>query len=306
MAAGPDGVGPQDIERRDEEAPEAVTLEQVRAWCERDEATLRNQHPPEGRLPPEAEEQLARYDSSTMTGALRRWGYLKHLFHRRRERKGRKDAQAKRAARQLLRREPVRLQLGGHTVDITARSYAALYEIAAHALRVRELEADRDRIAELHARTEEALRERRGFGARRRGRRRLRRLGRLYRRVFAEILLHRRAIYAHALTPSGAPAASIEEAPDWWEEIDPVWDGALLAAVFEAGPGRYAQLGEPPPERSGRGGSDRPEDFGWASLFASIERQQRTEAAALYDQDLWRLLTWLRAGAPPAPEGLDG
>jgi hypothetical protein len=118
--------------------------------------------------------------------------------------------------------------------------------------------------------------------------------------------LQRRAIYAHAFTPTGAPARSLDDAPAWWVEVGPAEDAALIVACWEAGPGRYARLGEPPAPKKKKETKDDVDEFGWASLFASIERQQKVAPAELYDRDLWQLLAWSRAAAPPVPEELEG
>lgn len=287
---------------------EVLRLADLRDACARHEATLRMQYPPDGRLPAEDEAELARCGPATARGVLQRYALLKYLFRRRQEAGGPGRPgieQAETAMRQLLRREPIVLELGAHRVHVTARSYAALYEIAAHATRSRELAADLVRIDSLHARTVQALvhapRAERG-----RLRARLRRLGQLHRRTVLELGLHRRAIYAHALTPSGAPAESLVEAPRWVDEIDAIWDGVLLAAIHEVGAGRYSRLGEPP-ERPGKAPPEPLEDFGWHTHFALIERNRRMPEASLYDRDLYRELAWLRASAdaPPLLPGED-
>lgn len=280
-------------------ASDAVTLERLVQLCETHERVLRWQYP-EGALPSEWEDELARWPADSADSALERLAALKHFYRlddARRNPKPASPADAEDAARQLLTREPVRVELGDIVAYVTARSYAAMYAIACHDARIRELDADLQRASQLHALTAAQLRALPWY-ARGRGRlrRRLRRLGALHERLYLELAAHRQMLYAHAMTPDGAPAASPDQAPDWWVRIDPAWDAALLAALWEAGPGRYARLGPEPERRRKQGGG---ESFGWASLFASVERSQKLPAAELYDRDLYQLLTWLRAGAPP-------
>lgn len=288
-------------EVRTEQAPDPLPLSHVQRWCERYERLLRRQYPPDGKLPGDAERQLEALDPSNMTGALQRWAYLKHLYLVRSEGLAKRDESRQSieaAARQLLRREPVRIQLGDHQVAVTARSYAAMYEIAACAMAIRSLEVDLDTAARLAASTIEALDRTRGWRRRARLRRRLRTLRELHRRASDEVARQRRMLYAHAFTPSGAPARSAEEAPEWWAEVDPVADAVLQAALIQAGHARFERLGDPPPDDPDRKTKPR-EDLGWATLFASIERQQKLPPGTLYDVDLFQLRTWLRAGAPP-------
>lgn len=285
--AGADGLGPV-----------SISLEQLQAMCASEERTLRMQSPPDGDLGGEAEARLKRIDASTIVGALRRWAYIKHLYLSRMEGLSRQEdrAIAEDAARALLRREPVRVRIGPYHVNVTARSYSAMLEIAQHAVRARELQADIVRCEEIEDQLLVSLRATR---RKRRVRRRMRWVAAIHRRLLVESLLHRRAIYAHALTPSGAPAASLEEAPPWVEEIDPAWDALLISAVHEAGPGRYMRLGEEPEPPKGAKKDER-ESFGWHSFFAAIERNAKIPAAQLYDRDLYQYLTWVRAGSPGA------
>lgn len=282
----------------------AVTLEVAQGWCSQYETTLRGSFGPEQEFPEAWERELGALPPDTLEHAIARYALLKHFYRLRTEalEQAREAPEAALAARQLLRREPVEVEIGGRTVHITGRSYAAMYQIARHALAIRALEAELDCVAELCA---ETLQRMEGARWRRRSvlRRRLRRLERLHAAAHAELHEQRRALYAHALTPTGAPARSPDEAPGWWEEVGPEEDAHLLWACWEAGPGRYARLGQPkaPKKRSDEKG----EDFGWASIFASFERQQRAEPASYYDRDLAQLLAWLRAGAPPVPPELE-
>lgn len=194
----------------------------------------------------------------------------------------------------------MRVELGGHIVHVTARSYAAMAEIARHDQRIRMLAAD---LHYLDGRLLEATQELAVAGVGRgRLRRRLRRYTEAYGSIAQEIHRQRKAMWAHALTPDGAPARDLSGLPEWVDEIDSAWDGALLRAVMEAGVLRYVQLG-PPPKRKERRDD---EEFGWSSLFASIERQQNLAPASLFDRDLFQTLAWVRAGAPPVPAELAG
>lgn len=294
--------------QRTARAPAWVDAAWFAAQCDQLERILRLQLE-DGELPPRDEAELARHDPSDITGAIRRFAFLKHLYYRRSEdlvhrSAGSPDIQE--AARQLLVAEPLRLQLAGTTVEVTDRSYSAMYAIASHWMAVQMLSLDIERAERLYR----ALQDRRRSlypwerGGRRRIQRHLRRVGAIFRRCVAEREGHRQAIYAHAFTPHGGPAAGAEEAPDWWRRIDPREDAVLVAAFLDVGGGRYARLG-PPPERD----DDRKEegeDFGWASLFASIEKEQRVPPATAFDRRFFQQLTWLRASAPPIPEEVGG
>lgn len=263
-----------------------------------------------GKLDPRDEDELARHDPTEITGAIRRFAFLKHLYWRRSEDLVRREeaADVQEVARELLRAEPIRLELAGTTVEVTDRSYSAMYAIAAHWMAIQMLDLDLERAGALYRslHRRHAATSRWDFRARRRLHRHLRHVGGIYRRAAAEREGHRRAIYAHAFTTDGAPARSLEEAPDWWSRITPRSDAVLVAACLDVGAGRYRKLG-PPPERDRKDRSRDPgEDFGWASLFASIERQQKVAPAALYDRRLYQTLTWLRAGAPGIPGDLEG
>ena len=107
-------------------------------------------------------------------------------------------------------------------------------------------------------------------------------------------------MYAHAFTADGAPARDLSDAPDWCVEVTPEDDARLLAALFEAGPGRYARLGPPPPPP--KGAPKAAEPLGWASMFAAFERAQAAPPASFYDRDLPQTLTWARAAAERYPE----
>lgn len=282
---------------------DVLTAEELRQLCGQYEGTLRASYAEAGGLPAEWAAELAQTPADTAQGALRRYGLLRHYYLTRMQELKRADAEpadALEAMRQLLRREPVRVELAGRVVEVTGRSYAAMYEIAAHDAEIRSISADLDVCGRLAAAAEAELAEGPGWRRAATLRRRIRKLRRLHARLYRELRIQRRWLYAHALTPSGAPATSPDDAPEWVDEIDPQDDAALLAAVVEVGHRRYARLGDPPPRRR-RSGEKASEEFGWATLFASIERQQKLPAGALYDVDLFQLRAWLRAGAPPDP-----
>lgn len=286
--------------------PNSVTLADLQQWSAKLEKTLRLQEP-DGRLDERAEKELAdsSLEPSTVSGALRRWAFLKHRYRVRSEglvaAANGGDIEKQEAARQLLRREPIRVRLGDRVVSVTARSYNALAEIAAHAGRLREIEQDLIAVERLHT---AAARELEHWPRRQRGRsskrRRFHRLGELQRRLLIEAMLHRKALYAHVLTPTGAPAKSLADAPAWVDEMDPVWDAELFRAIHAAGPERMAKLGAPP-ERKSDVKFEEPDIGGWASFFSALERGATIEPAALFDEDLYRLMAWSRAGAPPEP-----
>lgn len=287
-------------------APATVDAAWFKAQAEQLERILRLQYDG-GELDIRDEEELARHNASEMTGAIRRFAFLKHLYYRRTENLVRRDEQVdiQEVARQMLTREPVRLELAGTEVRVTDRSYSAMYAIASHWMSIQLLQLDSERARSLFDRLgqKRALVPRLCVRERRRLHRHMRRVGSIYSRTVAEIEGHRRAIYAHAFTPHGGPAESPSEAPSWWRRIDPAEDAVLVAAFLDVGHGRHERLG-PPPEAKDAAGDG--EEFGWASLFASIERQQKLEPASLYDRPLFQQLAWLRAGAPPIPDELGG
>lgn len=285
-----------------EQAPDPLPLSYVQRLCERYEKLLRRQYPPDGALAPDAERELSTLNPSTMTGALRRWAYLKHLFTVRSEgltKRTESRAEIEEVARQLLRREPVWVRLGDRRVAVTARSYAAMYEIASHAASIRAVEADLELAAEKMAAAQVKLQRAGSWTERARLRSLMRRIADFHAAAYRELQQHRQALYAHAFTESGAPATSPEEAPEWWLEVDPAADQILLTAMVKAGHGRLKRLGPPPPPRGKKTGAEPEEDFGWASLFSTIERGQRVRPAEFYNRDYFQLRMWLRASAPP-------
>jgi hypothetical protein len=174
--------------------------------------------------------------------------------------------------------------------------------LARHELRRRLLAKDLDRIAALIARTE--AQEAAGAVSRKVARHALGRLDEAHHRVYAELLYHTRGVVANSLTASGA-AATPEEAPDYWTEITAEDESRILAALFQAGPGRYAALG-PPPEPDKKHKARWNEDMGFHSLLECISRERKMAPAALRDVDVFQLLTSLRAaGEKSLAEELD-
>lgn len=302
----------QEADIRRDRAPDRITREWLEEQCERLEKVLRLQDEAEDspfELTDRDEAELSRRPTSTTTGALKRWAYLKHLYLVRSESGGHRGAiqasgvpgsDAEEAARKLLQREPVEVDLGTRRVQITGRSYACMLSMAQHESRIDELGADLERVQELRSDLEDEIRDHAGRALHLR--RRFKKLGKIQRLLLAEIRLHRQMLYAHAFTDDGAPASSLSEAPDWWREIDQGQDAKILMGLFQAGPGRLMQLGEPPESDSK---SEKKEDWGYKSLIASIERQQKVDPAAYFKEDLFQLIAWVRAGAPPVPEALD-
>lgn len=284
-----------------------ISLEQIRSSCDRDERILRNQVE-DGLLAEDVERELAsaECDPSTPRGALQRWAYLKYLFRRAADGLvAREDTEAAKtaAAHQLLAREPVEVVLeSGRVVRVTGRSYQALYEIARHGLRLQELDHALRRATALEARCLAAMAGSPTRAVRARKRQTYRRVAEIHAELYTEVQLHRQAVFAHLFTPTGAAAVSLGDAPSWWEEIGPESERALMLAVWTAGPGRYAELGEAPArEKDAR----TPEEtFGWHTHFAQIERSLKVAPATLRDRDLFQHLAWLRASAeaPTTPE----
>lgn len=277
---------------------DSVSLDQLQAWCSSHEKVLRWQYG--GALPVSWEAELASVEANTAANAVQRLALLKHFYRSRHEEQERKneppdEETQQRAARQLLRREPVEVDLGARKVYVTARSYACMAEIARHDARIRALGGDYERLHRRIRIASEAIPVLTG-AERAKHRRRLRRYIDAANRIQLEMTHQRLALWSHALTPTGAPADEIS-VPDWWTEITPSMDASLLAGLIEAGAGRYSQMGPPPEDLKKKGMKG--EQFGWSTLFATVERQHDLPPASLYDRDLYQTLAWLRAGAPP-------
>lgn len=282
--------------------PEGLPLEWFRRRCEEDEKLLRLQDE-DGRLAPEDELALQQIGKEGAEALLRRWKYLGHLFLKRSQKLSRAGGEdAMRAAFQLLSREAIKVDIGTRVVEVTDRSYAAIVQIARHQLRMMELEQALERSEAVEGRLLELFRGR--PERRRTSRRRLSRLYRHRRELVEELSLHRQAIYAHAFTPDGAPARSLDEAPDWWAEVTPRADMLLLLAIRQAGAGRVAELGDPPDPPEGQR-RERPEDFGWMSVLADWDRRMKPEAAPYINRPLGQAVASMRAGAEPFLEDME-
>lgn len=284
-----------------ERAPDPVSLEWLQEKCVRLERFLRMQYP-RGAFPEAWERSISLAKPVTDTGAgLRLKSLLEHYYRVRSERltaQAEHDGDAALAARALLRREPVVIQIAGEVVSVTGRSYSAMLEIAAHDLRAREMDEPIARVTDLGARVSAALDRTPVRGAR--GRRRtlsarLARLASVYERLATERERHRMAIYAHALTPHGGPATDVAaEAPAWWRQAVPEDDVELLGALFLAGPARVAAMPEPKKKDD-----DKPNEFGWASLFTFFEKRHMMAPARGWDTDLGQVIADVRIGNAP-------
>ena len=290
-----------------ERAPDPVTLEWLKAKCATLERVLRIQYP-EGQLPGTWERDVALLSPVTDTSSgLRLKSLLEHFYRVRNEGlrasgPTTEDVDAAKAARALLRREPIVIQIAGESVAVTGRSYSAMMEIAAHELRIREYDGAIERVASLAARTTNAMRLATGGKKRRQAqlRRRLARLNDAYRRIATEREAHRCALYAHATTAHGGPAADPlgTDAPTWWRHAGPLDDAALLGALFLAGPARIAAL----PEPTKKADKDEVNEFGWASLFAFFERRHMLDPARGWDTDLGQVIADVRVANAPFDE----
>ena len=291
---------------------EALPLAVLDRAIQENESALRGSFGEQG-LPGAWDSDLAALPRDTPIQKLVLFARLKHYYWLRyeqlqgaQEKRATSTADAQAAVRQLLRREPVTTTLAGRRVQVTGRSYNALAEIAAHHLRALELHTAVEHVEQAFV---ESLRRHTWPLRRRRVKRRLAFLRRAHARLFGELLAHRRALYAHALTPTGAPATDVREghpAP-WWRETTVEDDARLLLALVEVGPARYERVGEGP-ARKGDGESPFMEDFGFHSLLTWLEGKRQIEPAALYDQDVGQVLASLRAGtlAQPDLESLAG
>lgn len=284
--------------------PEELPADWFREQCEHHERILRLQYQDEP-FPPRWEWELSKLPPDNPQTLLQRWAFLKHCYRVRSEdlqqRGGPQREEARAAMRDLLFREPVEVRVSNdRTVQVTDRSYHCLYEIARHDLRRRSLQEDLTRLEGLQDRVLEKVADEEG-PPRLHHRRRLQWLRGLHDQLLRELSLHRKAIYAHLMTESGAPADSLEEAPDWWDEVSPVADQMLLMAAFEAGPGRWQQTGTMP--RDDRGDDwERLEDWSWLSVFASLDKETPVEAASYFDRPAYQTVARLRAGADPVPK----
>ncbi len=286
-----------------EEKPDVITLDLVQQWCAKEERILRLQYrtsPDDpGTLPAEWETGLAHRgrQPTTMHAALSRWAYLLHLWRVRSGNLTKASAEeAQDTVRRLLQRTPILVELPSKTVHITARSYNAMLEIARHSLRLQEIDADMRRLAEMEQQVIEGMvRQGKDTPRKVRRRKRIQWLYQIHRKLLLESRMHRQAIYAHAFTPSGAPATELEDAPEWWEELTPEDDLVLLQTMFAVGHGRLSQV----PERPEKDDDAQPkEDWGWHGLLTSLERQAKVEPASYYDRDLFQLVTWMRTSQP--------
>jgi len=286
-----------------EEKPDVITLDLVQQWCAKEERILRLQYrtsPDDpGTLPDEWEAGLRHRGRQTtsMHGALSRWAYLLHMWRVRSGKLSRASAEdAQDTVRKLLQRTPILVELPSKTVHVTARSYNAMLEIARHSLRLQEIDVDMRRLSEMEKQVvEQMVRTGKDSSRQIRRRKRIKWLYQIHRKLLLESRLHRQAIYAHAFTPTGAPARHLGDAPAWWDEVTPADDLVLLQTMFAVGHGRAAQIPErPEPDDD----SKEAEDWGWHGLLTTLERLAKVEPAAYYDRDLFQLMAWSRTSNP--------
>lgn len=279
---------------------ESLPLSVLERATQENESTLRASFDGEA-FPAEWDQDLAALPRETQEQKLVYYARVKHWYWIRYEDLNQAQPAANRdsqdaAASKLLRREPVVTTLAGRRVPVTGRSYNALAEIAAHQMRINELHVAVGHIETLHRNT---LVRHSGFFRRRRVSNRLALLRRCHTQLFSELLAHRRALYAHALTPSGGAAVDVDEghpAP-WWRETSIEDDARLLIALVEVGPVRYHQLGEVARTRKSGRSSEFAEDFGFHSLLTWVEGKRHLQPAALYNQDVGQILAAVRAGS---------
>lgn len=304
---------------------DSVNLEWLKVHCAKQEATLRDQfmdpNDPKGssrQLPPEWESRLAALPPVNLSKALQRYALIKHFYMVRSEglakRSGPATEDAMLAAYRLLRRDPIPVDLGERTVWVTDRSLAALVEIARHESRVRHLWSQVEDVREAKLEASRKIAEgpplsKADRGTRREIRRYRNRIRKkvdwlfdLEERMLAELQLHRQAMYAHIFTESGAPAKSIDEAPEWWTEITPTGDGLILEAVNRAGAGLYDELGPPPQEPKDpddKGKWELLEDFGWITAVTRWGIKVPVTPAEYIDRPLGQAATMFRLSRDP-------
>lgn len=238
---------------------------------------------PEDRLPDEWEAGLKhpRRQLTSMAGAVSRFAYLSHLYRVRSERLETKEGEdAEDLIGKMLMRASIPVQIAGRTVHVKGRSMNAMAEIAAHSLTIQELTADLKRIADIRAEG-----------------RHLKRISRIQRRVVLELDLHRRAIYAHAFTESGAPAASLADCPAWFEEVRPSDDSRIMQAMWMANNGRIARLHDALPDQEPDHGK-KAVTFGWHTMLATLAPKMKVTPARMYDVDLPHALAFAHASNP--------
>lgn len=290
----------------------SVDLDWLTRECERNERILRKQME-DGDLPDRHEAELRRPEMqlTSLTGGLKRWAYIKHLYRLWNE--GRlseepragpggkpgvgdeKTSDQMRAMVQLLERESVTVRLTHRTVEVTDRSYLALLRMAEHSTRVQELERKVERIDDARERIREKVDGPDDLTTR--DVRRLEHLGRLRNAVRAEAQDHRRAIVANLTTEDGAPADSIDEAPDWADEIGPVDEVALIVGVRKAMSERISRLGEQP-DHPRDTGAEKLEDWGmpaWVIGFRDFDDRTPVDPAAPMRRPLARMIAGDRA-----------
>lgn len=285
-----------------------LSLDTLARAIAENESALRSSFGDAG-LPEAWDHDLAALPRESPTDLLVYYARVKHYYWVRYEERQKKQQRASQpttadvqeAARALLTRESVPVVIAGAERAVTGRSYNALAQIAAHHLRILGLTGEVKHVEGLYAQT---LRQHRGARGRKAVRKRLNNLQNLHGRLLTEVLLHRRALYVHAFTPTGAAATREEvetaaHAP-FWRETTVEDDGRLVLALWESGPGRYARLVADQPAKEDDSGFVH--DFGFHSLLAWIEGKRKIAPAALYDHDVGQLLASVRAAVPKTPE----
>ncbi|HEU0298790.1 MAG TPA: hypothetical protein VFR37_05030 [Longimicrobium sp.] len=265
------------------------------------------------------EDEIARVESltaaaeadTTATGALRLFRYLGHLYIVRSPEGGYVRSSAARAGADealdaLMHRHHVEVVLeSGRRVRVTGRAYSSLLLMAAHGTRVRALEVE---LEHCEARFTLAVTEARRLGllsrCGRQWRRRMRAVERIHARYVIELARQRLTLWAHALTPDGAPCPDVTRAPAWLHEITAVDEALLFDALNEVGPRRIAALMEAIPKPRRRGPAAERPDFGPDGLLAAYGYRLKVRAADCYDDDLGRLTAELLIAVPEPAEAL--